>query len=390
MRLTTPLRALAGLADGSDLRERAQELLAQADVELDGEAPWDPQVHDDRMFRRVFAEGNLGLGESYMEGWWDCEALDEFVYRVQKADLHGEVRGNLALWTSVAKAKVVNLQSGDRAWEVGEQHYDLGNDLYGAMLDERMNYSCAYWRDADTLDEAQEAKLDLVCRKLKLEPGMRVLDIGCGWGSFAEWAAENYDAEVVGLTVSEEQARSARRRCKGLDVDVRLRDYRELDEPAGSFDRVVSIGMFEHVGRKNYRTFMEVAHEMLREGGLQMLHTIGTPVSRDTADPWITKYIFPNSMLPSLTQIGEAAEGLFVVEDVHNFGQDYDPTLMAWYQNVEDAWDELGDDYDETFRRMWRYYLLSCAGSFRARAIQLWQVVLAKDRGVEGGYEPVR
>jgi cyclopropane-fatty-acyl-phospholipid synthase len=257
------------------------------------------------------------------------------------------------------------------------------------MLDPRMVYSCGYWEDADTLAEAQEAKLDLVCRKLGLEEGMRVLDIGCGWGSFAELAAERYGVEVVGLTISEEQARRARERCADLDVEIRLEDYRELEE-GGAFDRVVSIGMFEHVGVKNYRTFMEVAHRALVDDGLQMLHTIGSPTANETADPWIEKYIFPNSMLPALQQIAEAAEGLFVVEDLHNFGQYYDPTLMAWHENVEAAWQDPPDRYDERFRRMWRYYLLSSAGSFRARAIQLWQIVLAKDRGVEGGYEPVR
>lgn len=390
MRLSTPIRALTGLADGALLRDRARRLLEKADVEVGGDRPWDLQIHDDRVFRRAFAEGNLGLGESYMAEWWDCEELDRFFFRVQRANLHQAIRSNPVFLAEVVKAKVLNLQRGDRAWEVGQQHYDLGNELYEAMLDKRMNYSCGFWKRASGLDEAQRHKLELVCQKLDLEPGMRVLDLGCGWGSFAQWAAENHGAEVLGVTISKEQARHARERCSGLPVEIRLEDYRELSEPPGSFDRVVSIGMFEHVGVKNYRTFMETAHEALAEGGLQLLHTIGSPTSNQTADPWISKYIFPNSMLPSLRQIADAAEGLFAVEDVHNFGEDYDPTLMAWYENVEDAWDELPDRYDERFRRMWEYYLLSTAGSFRARALHLWQVVLAKDDGVEGGYEPVR
>lgn len=384
------MRALVGLADGSQLRAKAGQRLAEADVRLDGQRPWDLEIHDERVFQRVFAKGTLGLGESYMEGWWDCQALDEFIYRVQRERVDETVQENLARIADVAKARMLNLQRGARAWEVGEEHYDLGNELYTAMLDDRMNYSCGYWRQAKTLEAAQEAKLELICRKLKLEPGLRVLDIGCGWGSLAAWAAENHDVDVVGLTVSEEQARYARETCKDLDVEIRLQDYRELDEPEGSFDRVVSVGMFEHVGRKNYRTFMQIAHDALAEGGLQLLHTIGSPRSRSTADPWILKYIFPNSMLPSMEQISRAIEGLFVVEDLHNFGQDYDPTLMAWHDNVEAAWDRLPDRYDETFRRMWRFYLLSCAGTFRARRIHLWQLVLAKDRGIEGGYEAVR
>lgn len=384
MELVAPIRERLAL------RDRAQDLLDEAGIELDGNRPWDPQVYDERLFRRAFTEGNLGLGEAYMDGWWDCERLDQFFHRVQRAGLHEEVKTNLRTILASATARLLNLQDRDRAWEVGEEHYDLGNDLFEAMLDEGMNYSCAYWKDAKTLDAAQEAKLDLVCRKLKLSPGMRVLDIGCGWGGFAEHAAENYDVEVVGLTVSEEQASLARERCAGLPVEIRLEDYRDLSDADGSFDRVVSIGMFEHVGYKNYDAFMQTAYDALDEGGLQLLHTIGSTTTSTTANPWITKYIFPNGMLPSIKQIAEAAEDRFVVEDWHNFGQDYDPTLMAWYENFEDAWDDLEGSYSERFRRMWHYYLLSCAGSFRARAVQLWQVVLAKVRGVEGGYEPVR
>lgn len=375
------------LSDG--FRERAEALLASADVEIDGGRPWDIRVHDGRVFRRVFAEGHLGLGEAYMDGWWDCPRLDMFFDRVQRAGLHDEVRGNpRMLWASL-KAKLLNLQKRSRAYEVGEHHYDIDPRLYRAMLDDRMIYSCGYWRHAKGLDRAQEDKLELVCRKLGLEPGMRLLDIGCGWGGLAEYAARRYDVEVVGLTVSREQAEAARERCAGLPVEVRLQDYREIDA-SETFDRVVSLGMFEHVGYKNYRTFMETVHDLLADGGLQLLHTIGSNAPNVTADPWVSKYIFPNGMLPSASQIAEAVDGLFVVEDWHNFGEDYDPTLMAWHENVEEAWPELSGVVDERFRRMWTYYLLSSAGSFRARRLQLWQIVLAKDRGVDGGYESVR
>jgi len=281
------------------------------------------------------------------------------------------------------KAKVFNYQNLARAFIVGQHHYDIGNDLYTRMLDKRMVYSCAYWRNAGDLDKAQEAKLDIVCRKLQLQPGMRVLDVGCGWGGMARYAANHYDVEVVGITVSEEQARYAKRICRGLPVTIELRDYRKVD---GTFDRVLSLGMFEHVGYKNYRIFMQNIRRFLRENGLALLHTIGNNHTTTTTDKWINRYIFPNSMLPSAKQISAAIEGLFVIEDWHNFGADYDTTLMHWYRNFENHWQELrGEKYDERFYRMWKYYLLACAGSFRARQNQLWQLVLSP-MGCVGGY----
>lgn len=363
-----------------------REMLESADVQLNGDRPWDPEVHNDRLYQRLLTGGSLALGEAYMDGWWDCDALDQFFYRVLKVDLHEEVgRSWRHLW-NVVKAFVLNPQSLARAYEVGEVHYDRGNDLFDRMLDDRMVYSCGYWRDAETLNEAQEAKLDLVCRKLRLEPGMRVLDIGCGWGSFAEYAAEQYGVEVVGLTISEEQARAARERCRHLPVDIRLQDYRETDE---RFDRIVSIGMFEHVGPKNYRTYMQVVRRCLVDDGLSLLHTIGNHEEGAATEAWIEKYIFPNGYLPSMRQIVESVEDLFVMEDWHNFGPDYDRTLMAWAANFEDAWDALADNYSERFYRMWRYYLYQCAGSFRARRNQCWQIVLSPD-GVKRRYGSVR
>jgi len=249
-----------------------------------------------------------------------------------------------------------------------------------------MNYSCGYWKDVDNLDDAQDAKLELSCKKLGLKPGMRVLDIGCGWAGFGKYAADKYGVEVVGVTVSKEQKKLAEKLCKGLPVEIRLQDYRELDE---KFDRIISIGMIEHVGKKNYREYMKVSHRCLKENGLFLLHTIGSNISRFTGEPWLDKYIFPNGMLPSVKQLAKAVERLFVIEDVHNFGSYYDTTLMAWYDNFITHWDEIKNQYDERFYRMWSYYLLCCAGAFRARRNQLWQVVLSKD-GVRGGYKSIR
>lgn len=365
-------------------RRRVEELLGEAGIRTDGRHPWDLQVHREDFFPRVLAEGSLGFGDSYVEGWWDCGAIDEMVARVWRERLPERVK----VWRDlprVLQAKFVNLQRGRRAFHVGRHHYDIGNDLYRAMLDPRMIYSCGYWAQAGDLAAAQVAKLELVCRKLQLAPGMRVLDIGCGWGGAARYAAESHGVEVVGVTVSREQAELAREECHGLPVEIRLCDYREVRE---KFDRILSIGMFEHVGHRNYRRYFDVVRECLAEDGLFLLQTIGSSVSTTWTDPWIERRIFPNSMLPSVRQIAGAAEGRLVMEDWHNFGADYDRTLMAWHANIESAWDKLDPGkYDEEFRRMWRYYLLSCAGGFRARELQLWQVVFSRN-GVRGGYRP--
>jgi cyclopropane-fatty-acyl-phospholipid synthase len=366
-------------------RHKIEQLLTIADVQIDGDRPWDFQVHNKELYPRVLAGGSLALGEAYMDGWWDCDQLDEFFHKILRARLDTKIKP----WRDVfhiLRAKLCNLQKPSRAYQIGQHHYDIGNNLYQHMLDKRLIYSCGYWENASTLDEAQEAKLDLVCRKLYLKPGMRLLDIGCGWGGTAKFAAERYQVEVVGITVSEEQVKFGKELCQGLPVDIRLQDYRTVKE---SFDRILSIGMFEHVGYKNYDVFMDVVKRCLKEDGLFLLHTIGGNHSVYKTDPWINRYIFPNSMLPSAKQICSSIEGVFVLEDWHNFGADYDKTLMQWFRNFDESWEILKDEYDERFYRMWKYYLLSCAGSFRARINQLWQIVLSP-RGVPGGYRRTR
>jgi cyclopropane-fatty-acyl-phospholipid synthase len=361
-------------ADGKSERILTR-LFSEADVRVDGQRPEDITVHDGDFFTRVLRDGSLGFGESYMDGLWDCEALDTLTAKLVRADLDKKVKGDWRSVLHVLRAKGLNLQATRRAFEVGERHYDLGNDLYQAMLDSRMIYSCGYWRDAQDLEGAQVAKLDLVCQKVGLKPGMKVLDIGCGWGGFARYAAERYGVEVTGITVSKEQERLAADACAGLPVDIRLEDYRTT---TGSYDAIVSIGMFEHVGYKNYRTFMEVMHRLLKDDGIALLHTIGGNRSMKAVNPWFDRYIFPNALIPSLTQAVSGTEELFSVEDVQNLGPDYDPTLLAWYDNFERAWPRLEAKYGERFRRMWRYYLLTSAGTARARYLQLYQIVLTK------------
>jgi cyclopropane-fatty-acyl-phospholipid synthase len=361
-------------------------LLALADIEINGSNPRDIQVNHRVFYRRVLSGGALGLGEAYMDGLWDCAALDQLIYQLLRADLEHRITP-LKLFIPVIWAKLVNLQSPRRAFRIGQHHYDMGNDLYRLMLDQRMVYTCGYWKDADNLDAAQEAKLDLVCRKIGLQPGMRVLDVGCGWGSFAGFAAERYGVQVVGVTVSKEQIEYGQQRYRDLNVDLRFQDYREVNE---RFDRIVSLGMLEHVGPKNYRTFMQVVQRCLEDDGLHLLHTIGTNTRALSVDPWTNKYIFPGGVLPVLQQLAAASEGIFVLEDLHNIGTHYDPTLMAWMANVDKHRKELENlGYDERFYRMWRYYLLGAAGSDRARRNQLWQIVYSK-KGLDGGYESIR
>lgn len=366
-------------------RGRVEGLLDSAPAPEGGTARSLITVHHPGFYRRVLSQGSLGLGEAYMDGWWDCDRLDEFFYAILRADLDRRVVPMGTVLAALA-GRLYNVQRPSRAFHIGRTHYDIGNDLYEIMLDREMIYSCAYWEEAGDLDAAQQAKLALTCRKLDLQPGMRVLDIGCGWGGMARYMAAHCDVTVVGITVSREQATLARERCRGLPVDIRLQDYRDLD---GRFDRVVSIGMIEHVGFKNYRRFFSTVRGLMEPEGRFLLHTIGGNHSVTRTDRWIARYIFPDSMIPSIAQLGRAMEDRFVMEDWHGFGPDYDSTLMAWHDNVAAERKYLLAHYGERFYRMWTYYLLACAGSFRARKNQVWQILLSPE-GIPGGYRAVR
>ncbi|OGG47501.1 cyclopropane-fatty-acyl-phospholipid synthase [Candidatus Kaiserbacteria bacterium RIFCSPHIGHO2_01_FULL_51_33] len=363
---------------------QAKTMLRKAGIEVGGTRPYDIAVHDSRLYRRALLHGSRGLGEAYMDGWWDCEALDELFYRIRAQRKESKDPRRMALWFT---SKVSNLQSIELSREVAERHYDRGNDLFIAMLDRRLTYTCGYWKEAANLNEAQENKLKLVCDKLALRAGQRVLDIGCGFGSFAKYAAEQYGVSVVGVTISKEQVVLGRKLCAGLPVELCLLDYREVREKYPEpFDHIVSLGMFEHVGRKNHALFMGEVATLLKDEGLFFLQSIG---GSGGINPWINKYVFPGGQIPSAEHIVQAAGRRFIIEDWHNFGADYDTTLMAWHRNFVEAWEKLQSSYDERFKRMWCYFLLSCAGSFRARRNQLWQIVFSK-HGVPGGYRSIR
>ncbi|MEI4484545.1 MULTISPECIES: cyclopropane fatty acyl phospholipid synthase [unclassified Phyllobacterium] len=381
-----PLQNQRGIA--LDERPKAAaaigRILESADIKLNGRNPWDVQILNVRALDRVTGEGSLGLGESYMDGWWECESLDQFFDRIFRADLNKKIKIHDLILGMMSRFR--NLQSRRRAVQVANSHYNIGNDFFASMLDSSMTYTCGYWKQANSLEEAQIAKLDLVCKKLGLERGMRVLDIGCGWGSFSKYAAEEYGVSCVGITNSKEQASLATQRTSGLPVEFRLTDYRAFNKKGDEkFDRVCSIGMFEAVGHKNFKTFFQMARRSLTDDGVFLLHTIGRKRWKFAPDPWFDRYIFPNGELPSLDQISRSASDYFVIEDLHNFGADYDRTLMAWYEKFEASWPRFCDQYGERFYRMWKYYLLAMAGCFRARETQLWQIVLSPN-GIGGGY----
>lgn len=374
--------------DSNKAPNSLKNLFKTAGIVINGNNPWDIQVHDPRTYDLILSKWSLGLGESYVDGYWDCGQLDDMLTRMLKTDLNMAVKGRakLRLLAEIARAKLSNLQSPDRAFQVGERHYDSGNDVFECILDNQMIYSCAYWEFANNLDQAQINKLELICQKLELKKGDRLLDIGCGWGGLAAYAAENYGVSVVGITVSKEQQKFAQERCQHLPVEIKLIDYRKLE---GQFNKIVSVGMFEHVGEKNYRKYCQTVNKLLSDDGLFLLHTIGSDIRIARTDPWIDRYIFPNGKIPSATELTDAIEGLFLIEDWHNFGCDYDKTLLEWHKRLEINWPELSKRYSERFYRTWKFYLLGCAAYFRSKQGQLWQVVLSK-RSREGVYRSHR
>ncbi len=345
-------------------KQTIQDLLEPADIKINGDRPWDIQIHNEDVYDAVLSGGSLAFGETYMAGLWDCQAIDEMISRIFSSNILDSLKITPSHLLLFVRAYFGNLGSKSKAFEIAEKHYNIGNDLFERMLDKRLVYTCGYWKEASNLDEAQEAKLDLVCKKIGLKKGDHILDIGCGWGSFAKFAAEKYGAHVIGITVSAEQVKLAKELCLGLPVEILLQDYRDTK---GQFDHIVSLGMFEHVGEKNYRTYMEVARRCLKDDGFFLLHTIGCNISLKFTDPWIEKYIFPNSMLPSIAQIGKSMERLFVMEDWHNFSADYDKTLMVWFENFDKHWPEIKSQYSEEFYRMWKFYLTFMCWRFQIK-----------------------
>jgi cyclopropane-fatty-acyl-phospholipid synthase len=375
----------------TSLQVAVAQSLADADIIVGGSRPWDITVHDTRMYRALATSGSLGAGESYMNGWWDCEALDQMAERYLRSISTSRIPGgSFQGFLQLIRAKYIDLQLGLGGREIARVHYDLPTELFESMLGPTMNYSCGYWRDTNDLTSAQTAKMHLICRKLGLRPGMRVLDVGCGWGGLIDFVAREYSCSTVGVTVSAEQARYANEKRDTASSEIHLLDYRDLRaEDHGTFDAITSVGMLEHVGPRNYDRFFDVMRRLLKPSGLLLVQSFGRERS-EPVDRWINRYIFPNSYVPNGTELLSATRGRFIVEDWHNFGADYDRTLMAWHTNFEKWATDKWKVTDHTRYRMWRYYLLTFAAGFRVRdRVQLWQLVLSP-QGVPNGYVSLR
>ena len=358
-----------------------RELLAKADITIDGGRPWDLQVRNPSAYERVLRDGSVGFGEAFMEGWLDCERVDQLAERAYRAALTEQVDTKTAFLEAL-KARLSPFGSRARSFEIGEVHYDIGNDLFETMLDPSMMYSCAYWQRAQTLEAAQRDKLELICRKLQLEAGQRLLDIGCGWGGLASYAAEHFGVQVVGITVSKQQAELAARRSAGLPIEIRQTDYRDVAE---RFDRIVSVGMFEHVGRRHYPAFFAACERCLEPAGLLLLHTVGYR-KQEPINPWYDKYVMPGVEFPTVADIANSVGAQLVLENFHAWeGRHYDRTLMAWFERFDAGWERLAPKYGERFYRMWKLYLQGCAGGFRTEQMRVWQLVFSKG-GLTGGY----
>lgn len=373
-------------------RTTIERLLGAADVEIGGDRSWDIEVHNAALFQRVLTMGGLGFGEAYMDGWWDCDALDELFCRLLQSKLDTVHIGGMKARLFELAGRVLNLQTIGRSKAVANLHYNMDNALFASMLGKTMAYTCGYWENHDSLDAAQDAKHDLICRKLKLSASDHVLELGCGWGAFAKFAATHYGCRISAVNIATQQVAFAKEYCAGLPVTLYCADYRDhsIYNPKGHvFDKVVSVGLCEHIGWKNYAEFSALVASQLHPEGLFLLHTIGSDLSVTRVNAWTDKYIFPNGMLPSMVQLCRAFEEHFIIEDWHNFGADYDPTLMAWLRNFETSWPDHRKKYDDVFYRMWRYYLTSSAGFFRAHRGQLWHAVLSRC-GSKAGYRSLR
>jgi cyclopropane-fatty-acyl-phospholipid synthase len=363
-----------------DSKNLCLTILDKAGVPINSPEPWSIHVKNEMLWDRVVSQHELGLGESYMDGWWECQAIDQMLTKLVTADAVSQLTPSLSIIWSAIKSNILNMQTKTRAAKNAKHHYNIGNELYERMLDSEMAYSCGYWKRAKNLNEAQLDKFDLICKKLKLEKGMTLLDIGSGWGGFLRHAVKNYGVIATGVSPADQQILLAKARSVGLNINFYQMDYRDL---TGRFDRIVSIGMMEHVGPKNFKEFFEKCEELLTDDGIMLHHLISSTRSQYETDGFFNRYIFPGGVIPSPAQITRAAEDIFVLEDVHNFGLDYDKTLMSWHRNISQKWDEI-PEYDIRFKRMWDYYLLASAAGFRSRNLNLNQYVFRK----EGILEP--
>ena len=359
-------------------------LLDKADITINGNDPWDMQIHDQTIYKDIVLKGSLGLGDGYIKQKWDVDKIDVFFEKILKARVSFLPSLTGALYE--VQDSLSNAQVGKKAFEVGTYHYDLGNELYELMLGESMAYSSARFLDKkNSLTQAQYNKFDQLCKKLELKPGMKILEIGSGWGTFAKFAMSQYGVSVVGLTVSKEQKAYAEKACKGLPAQFILMDYQHIpNKYNGIFDRVVSIEMIEAVGSKNLKTYFSTIAKTLKPDGKFGMQVI---LGSGEDDIFISKRIFPNGHVPSAKEIINNSFAFLHVQHWDSFGKDYEKTLLHWEKNFKNNWNDIkrikdtsGDKiYDKDFYRMWRYYLLLCAAGFRVGYIDVAQIVMTKD-----------
>lgn len=321
---------------------------------------------------------SVALGEAYMNGDLEIEgnlyeALDNFLGQMDKFSTDEKILKKIKLNSTSKKNQQKEVTS----------HYDIGNNFYRLWLDETLSYSCGYFKSSDdTLHQAQINKVDYILKKLNLSEGMSLLDIGCGWGFLLIEAAKKYKIKGVGITLSKEQYKEFEKRIKeeGLEdlLEVKLMDYRDLPKSGMEFDRVVSVGMVEHVGRDNYQLFVDCVDKVLKKGGLFLLHFI-SELKEHPGEPWIRKYIFPGGVIPSLREmVSCVAEDDFHVLDIEDLRPHYNRTLLCWEKNFSDHREEVTEMFDEKFVRMWDMYLSACAATFHNGIIDLHQILMSK------------
>mmetsp|Transcript_2643 Transcript_2643/g.5371 ORF Transcript_2643/g.5371 Transcript_2643/m.5371 type:complete len:414 (+) Transcript_2643:74-1315(+) len=396
------LAAAAGLLQAALRQPHIAEALARYIVKVGGisDSLYDHvEFHDPTAWYDIITQGNLGVAESYMHGKIKVDPLPFFLTllngtalgtrRKEGSDYMVFFMDMINLPTALA-GRLFNQQTRERSTRVTKQHYDAGNDLYERMLGPSMSYTCAYWRNATTLDEAQTNKFDLIRRKLELQDGMKVADLGMGWGTAAAYMHKHGRVEVTGVSLSEEQVKWAQANLAKTGLKFVWEDYRDhCENPAnvGTYDRVYSIGMLEHVGFKNHATLFKCIKRLLKPDGLAVVHTIGEPDFLPNSDPFLDKYIFPGAVIPALSSVSAAIENDFILEDFQNFGYDYAKTLAVWAVNSEAFFRDNPTAYTPEFQRMWDYYLKMCEALFELRINQLWHFVLsprpATRRGIE-------
>lgn len=343
----------------------------------DGDPAFTVIFHKEIPLTALTTSTSLALGEAYMDGDLEIEgdlynALDHFLGQMGKFSTDESALKKLIFSSTGKKNQEKEIQS----------HYDIGNDFYKLWLDETMSYSCGYFlHEDDSLYQAQVNKVDYILKKLHLSQGMSLLDIGCGWGFLLIEAAKKYGVHGMGITLSHEQYEEFKRRIREQNLDdlleVALMDYRDLPKMNRTFDRVVSVGMAEHVGRHNYQLFMDCAKKVLKPGGLFLLHFISA-LKEHAGDPWIKKYIFPGGVIPSLREmLSCAAEDDFHTLDAENLRLHYNRTLLCWDKNYREHMDQIREMFDERFVRMWDLYLAACAATFHNGIIDLHQVLFS-------------